>query len=391
MVWGKSSAVESTTSTPSAALRKSTTALSEASRLCRASATAAAFSPASSPARRAARTSGAAVSRMRTGASGATTVVMSRPSTTTAGYGASATSARKSSLTWVRTSGTRATPLTAPDTRGSRIASVTSTSPTRTVRSSGSSPRRTGKSAAAARTASASSVSAPRSSTCQASARVQQASLVGGDGPVLQLDALRELRDGLRRHAPLDLRDVNLGDAEGGVREDVREFAVVCEQQQTAGLGVQAADVVQPLVVVLCEAPEVRTAALIAHAADHAGRLVQHHVALGHVELHRGAVDVDQVAFRVDAATEFGDRLAVHADASLDDVLLDDASRGDAGGRQHLLQSHAFGSGGIVGVGGHRTVPSSKPSAPSSRSGEIGGSSSRELMPRCWRSASVVP
>ena len=63
-----------------------------------------------------------AVSRMRTGASGATTVVMSRPSTTTPGRGSSATMPRNSSLRCARTSGTRATPLTAAVTRGSRIA-----------------------------------------------------------------------------------------------------------------------------------------------------------------------------------------------------------------------------------------------------------------------------
>jgi hypothetical protein len=76
---------------------------------------------------------------MRTGASGATTVVMSRPSTTTPGRSESATSERNSALTACRTAGTRATPLTASVTRGSRIASVTSVLPTRTQYASGSS------------------------------------------------------------------------------------------------------------------------------------------------------------------------------------------------------------------------------------------------------------
>ena len=125
-VWLKSRSVESTTVTPGAAVRKSTTWESEASRRCSASATDAASCVVSSALRRAARTSGAAVRRIRTGASGATTVVMSRPSTTTPGRPDAATSARKSALTDLRIGATRATPLTASVTRGSRIASVTS-------------------------------------------------------------------------------------------------------------------------------------------------------------------------------------------------------------------------------------------------------------------------
>ena len=109
-------------STPGAAVRKSTTVESWASRRCSASATHRASCPVSSALRRAARTAGAAVSRIRTGASGATTVVMSRPSTTTPGRSDSATSVRKSAFTVWRTAGTRATPLTASVTRGSRIA-----------------------------------------------------------------------------------------------------------------------------------------------------------------------------------------------------------------------------------------------------------------------------
>src|SRR5690606_1449472 len=79
-VCSKVKSVESTTITPGAAVRKSTTWESAASRLCRAAATAAASCVVTSALRRAARTSGAAVRRMRTGASGSTTVVMSRPS-----------------------------------------------------------------------------------------------------------------------------------------------------------------------------------------------------------------------------------------------------------------------------------------------------------------------
>lgn len=69
---------------------------------------------------------------MRTWASGATTVVMSRPSTTMPGLGVSRMRRRNTSLSATRTSGTRATLLTTAVTRGSRIASVTSAPPTET-------------------------------------------------------------------------------------------------------------------------------------------------------------------------------------------------------------------------------------------------------------------
>ena len=71
--------------TPGAAVMKSTTLESGSSRRWSCSPDGLRRSPTSSAERRAMRTSSAAVSRIRTGASGATTVVMSRPSTTTPG------------------------------------------------------------------------------------------------------------------------------------------------------------------------------------------------------------------------------------------------------------------------------------------------------------------
>jgi len=111
------------------------------------------------------------VSRIRTGASGATTVVMSRPSTTMPGSVQAWMSERNSAFTDRRTTGTRATPLTASVTAGSRIASVTSASPTRTERTAGSVDTTTSKSASASTTAIASDVSMRRRRACHASAR----------------------------------------------------------------------------------------------------------------------------------------------------------------------------------------------------------------------------
>ncbi len=69
---------------------------------------------------------------MRTGASGQTTVVMSRPSTTIPGSWVRATIDRNRPVRNERTSGTRAIALTTAVTSGSRMASVTSWSPTNT-------------------------------------------------------------------------------------------------------------------------------------------------------------------------------------------------------------------------------------------------------------------
>ena len=82
------------------------------------------------------------------------------------------------------------------------------------------------------------------------------------------------------RHAAVDLRDVDLRHAERRVREHVGEFAVVGEDEQTAGLGIQSADVVEALRPVLREAPQVGAAAIVVHRAHDAGRLVEHDVAL---------------------------------------------------------------------------------------------------------------
>ncbi len=63
--------------------------------------------------------------------------------------------------------------------------------------------------------------------------------LVGRDRTVLELDALRELRDRLASTVPSTLAIVDLGHPEGRVGEHVRERAVVGEDQQTAGLRVE--------------------------------------------------------------------------------------------------------------------------------------------------------
>ena len=138
---------------------------------------------------------------------------------------------------------------------------------------------------------------------------------------------------------------------------------------------------------VVGEPPEVGPALLVAHRRDHAARLVQHEVALLRVELHGRAVDGDLVGDRVDARAELGHDAPVHLDASGDDEVLGDAAARDARGRERLLEAHALARVAAAA----QTRSRSNPSWPPSSSGEIGGSSSSDVMPRFVSSTSVVP
>ena len=60
--------------------------------------------------------------------------------------------------------------------------------------------------------------------------------------PVVELDALAQPPQGAARRRALDLGQVLLLDAEDGMGEPVGELAVVGEQQQPLGVGVEAAD-----------------------------------------------------------------------------------------------------------------------------------------------------
>src|SRR5699024_3755784 len=136
----KSMSLVSSVYTPSAASRKLVVAESFASRpVTRSSVAAIALAstlPWTSFARRATRTSSRAGISMRTSASGATTAVMSRPSTTMPAA-AAAMESRCLSMCSVLASTTPETVCTFADTSGLRISSVTSMSSTETKNSSG--------------------------------------------------------------------------------------------------------------------------------------------------------------------------------------------------------------------------------------------------------------
>ena len=77
--------------------------------------------------------------------------------------------------------------------------------------------------------------------------RADDARLVRGDRPVLQVDAGGQFRERLRGDRALHLGDVGFHDPERRMRQHVRELAVVGEDEQPGGLRIQPADVEQAL------------------------------------------------------------------------------------------------------------------------------------------------
>ncbi|CAB4633975.1 unannotated protein [freshwater metagenome] len=162
---------ESTTVTPGAAVKKSTTFESLASRSRTDAVVSARSRPATSPALLAILTSSRAVKRIRDVASGKTTVVMSRPSATTPAKSEWAANSRAEFFIHSRTRRFCATALTERLMSGSRMYAVTSTSPTATRSRTGSSEIEYGNASSIPAMASSSERSMSRSRAHHVSAR----------------------------------------------------------------------------------------------------------------------------------------------------------------------------------------------------------------------------
>ena len=130
--------------------------------------------------------------------------------------------------------------------------------------------------------------------------------------PVLELDAGPQPAADVPRHRPGHGREVGLQHPERGVHQPVREVAVVGEQQQPLAVGVEPADVEQPLLDVetrlVHQVGDGAPAPVVAHRAEHAARLVQREVHQVVADDHPVAVDVDDRGRRVDPGTERGHR-----------------------------------------------------------------------------------
>ena len=134
-------------------------------------------------------------------------------------------------------------------------------------------------------------------------------------------------------------RAVGLGHLEARVREAVGELAVVGEQDQPGGVGVEAPDRVEAAVG-LDEVDDGRAAVGVVRGRDDARGLVEdvdRALVLGGAD--RLAVDRDRVA-AVDVARRVADDLAADGHAPVEDQLLGGAARGDPGVGEVLGEPH---------------------------------------------------
>src|SRR4051812_2867068 len=206
--------------------------------------------------------------------------------------------------------------------------------------------------------------------------------------PVVEDDAVLEP---LERHGvddALDLDEVGLVDLEARVRQLVAEVAVVGEDDQALGVGVEPADVEEPFLEQRLARPGLddgvgeRPPALgVGQGRDDAAGLVQHDVAVPPGRRDARAVDADDVVLGVDAAALLAHDVAVHLDPALVDHRLRRPARRQAGLGQDLLQPLP---GGLLGVAGlaagvrrtHALVSSSWGAGVATAPGSASGTSS---------------
>ena len=162
--------------------------------------------------------------------------------------------------------------------------------------------------------------------------------------PFGEIDALAEFRDGFLVCGSANRDLVSLWHAETWMREPLRKFAVVGENDESATIDVEPADAVEPLSDVSDKIGD-RGPALVGHVgADDAARLVKHDVDWSS-DVNALAVEAN---FRtgLDLGAEFADDLAVNGHATLDDELFALATAGNAGVGENLLKP--FGHKGVA-------------------------------------------
>src|SRR5579871_572250 len=162
---------------------------------------------------------------------------------------------------------------------------------------------------------------------------------VGGGGlAVRQLDPFREADRLLAPHKALRADAVDLGNVVAGMGETVGELAVVGEEQEARGIGVQAAYREDALLYLGNQFQYGMLRMGITDRAHVADRFVQHDVdGFGWGDGDGLAVYAERIGLRVDPGSEFADGLAVDLDPTLRYQGLAGAPRGDSGGGEHLL------------------------------------------------------
>ena len=176
--------------------------------------------------------------------------------------------------------------------------------------------------------------------------------LIGDDWAVVEVDSGHQLAHRAGADLTGHFGNISLRHAERRMGEHVGKLAVVGQQEQPAGLGVEPADVEQALLIPGRPPVEVVPAVLVRERTHDADGLVEHEVPLRHVELDGRTVDRHVVGRCIHAPAEFGDDLAIDLHPSGADQVFGDPSTGDTRRSHHLLQAFAF-----VASGDHRIRP----------------------------------
>jgi hypothetical protein len=138
------------------------------------------------------------------------------------------------------------------------------------------------------------------------------------------------------------------------MHQPMSKFAVVGQQDQTLGVGIEPTHVKKLLVApnsVLDQIADAGPAAVVRHRRVHAARLVQRQIHQRVIQDHPCPVDADHRGIRVDPGAQLGHQLSVDLDTAVDDHSLGNPPRRNSGLRQHFLQANPAG----FAVGDHHS------------------------------------
>jgi hypothetical protein len=156
---------------------------------------------------------------------------------------------------------------------------------------------------------------------------------------VLELDPVAQPTAKITRDRSLHLGQIGLRHAMRRVGQSLRQLAVVGEQQQPLGVGVEAPDVEEPLLATSQVIPHARPTAVVGHGRLDPPRLVEreHDVPRSRRDAH--AVDLDDGRPGVDPQALLEHDPTVDLDPAFVDHLFAGPPASDPCGCQHLLKS----------------------------------------------------
>jgi len=158
-------------------------------------------------------------------------------------------------------------------------------------------------------------------------AAAQEAHPRGAGGPIIQHYALFELVESGPRWAAFHFGLVYLIHVVPGMGEAIGEFAVVGDEQQSLGIGIEAAGRVEALSEFAQQFEDRLAAAMIGHCGEGTARLVQEEIASG-LELDGASIQLDPRPLRVNEKGGVGGHFAVNANAAGADQVGRLAARG---------------------------------------------------------------